>query len=439
MRTLNDHGLAAIPHASSGCSIQVRFHTVRIPGRNNPRVKASSRIPGWLMLVAAMSAIGPVSIDMYLPGFPLIEREFAEHGVERTMAGFLIGISIGQLVYGPVSDRFGRKPPLYFGSILYVVGALGCLFATSMTMLTAMRVLQALGACSGMVISRAIVRDRCEPHEAARAFAMLMVIVSLGPILAPMGGGWFVSHLGWRSVFVFQCVFALGLIIAMHMLLTESRDPQYVVPLSFRAVVASYKRLLLDRQFVGYSLLGGFGMGSVFAFVAGSPIVLIPMFALSPQAFGWLLGMNGLAFMSASRINVIALRNRSPDALLARVIWVPTCMGLALIALTMLDQPPLWSVIAMQFLFFLGFASASPHVSALALAPHAREAGSAAALMGALQSGIAMLAAVIVATFSDGTLRTLATIMTAGALCAVASYLWVRTDKDKQAAAQRVG
>ena len=400
---------------------------------------AAKRIPGWLMLVAAMSGIGPVSIDMYLPGFPLIEREFAEHGVERTMAGFLIGIALGQLVYGPVSDRFGRKPPLYFGFILYIVGSLGCLFATNMMMLIVMRVLQALGGCAGMVIGRAIVRDRCQPHEAARAFALLMVIVSLGPILAPMIGGWFVTHMGWRSVFVFQCVFALGLVIAMHLLLAESRDPQHVVPLSLTAAATRYKKLLLDRQFAGYSLIGGFGMGSVFAFVAGSPIVLTRLYDLSPQAFGWLLGMNGLAFMSASRLNMMALRSRSSDQLLARSVGIPVGTGLALLLLSLFDHPPLWSVIALQFLFFLGFASASPHVSALALAPHAREAGSAAALMGALQSAVAMLAAFAVGAFSDGTLRTLVTIMTVGAACALGSYLWVRSDKKREAAAQREG
>lgn len=389
------------------------------------------------MLVAAMAAVGPVSIDMYLPGFPLIEREFAESGVERTMASYLIGIAIGQLFYGPISDRYGRKPPLYLGFILYAVGAAGCLFATSMTMLTVMRVLQALGACSGLVIGRAIVRDRCQPHEAARAFSMLMMIVSLGPILAPTVGGWFVTHLGWRSVFVFQSAFGVGLLIAMHWILAESRNPLHVMPMSLGRVAASYRSLLLDREFVGYSLIAGFGMGSLFCYVAGSPIVLTRLYDLSPQAFGWLLGLNGLAFMGASRVNMIALRKKSPQQLLARAVWISAGAGLALVLLTLIDQPPLWCVVVLQFLFFVGFASVSPHVSALALGPHAREAGSASALMGSLQSAVSMLAATAVAMFTDGTLRTLAIIMTVGATCAGLSYLW--TVNSRKADTTRTG
>ena len=182
-------------------------------------------MPGWLVLVGAMTAVGPFTIDMYLPGFPEIERDLAEGGVERTMAAYLIGVTVGQLIYGPVSDRFGRKPPLYFGFVLYVLGALGCAIAWDMTMLIVLRVLQALGACGGMVIGRAIVRDRCQPHEAARAFAMLMAIVALGPILAPVLGGWVVSAVGWRGVFIFQALLGVALMIAMHFLLRESLPP----------------------------------------------------------------------------------------------------------------------------------------------------------------------------------------------------------------------
>jgi DHA1 family bicyclomycin/chloramphenicol resistance-like MFS transporter len=159
-------------------------------------MQSSHRVPRWLLLVAAMAAIGPVSIDMYLPGFPAIEREFGVRGVETTMAAYLVGIAVSQLFYGPISDRFGRKPPLYFGFALYALGAAGCALASSMPALTLMRVVQALGGSAGFVIGRAIVRDRCEPHEAARAFSLLMMIVALGPILAPLGGGFVVTHFG---------------------------------------------------------------------------------------------------------------------------------------------------------------------------------------------------------------------------------------------------
>ena len=159
-----------------------------------------------------MAAVGPVSIDMYLPGFPAIEREFGVRGVETTMASYLVGLAVSQLFYGPISDRFGRKPPLYFGFALYALGAAGCALATSMPALTLMRVVQALGGSAGFVIGRAIVRDRCEPHEAARAFSLLMMIVALGPVLAPVAGGFVVTHFGWRGTFVFQAALGVTLL-----------------------------------------------------------------------------------------------------------------------------------------------------------------------------------------------------------------------------------
>lgn len=274
-----------------------------------------------------MTAVGPVSIDMYLPGFPLIEREFAETGIEQTMASYLIGLALGQLFYGPISDRFGRKPPLYTGFVLYALGALGCALANSMFMLISMRVLQALGGCAGLVIGRAIVRDRCQPHEAARVFSILMMIVSLGPIVAPTLGGWVVTAFGWRAVFIFQSLLGVSLMIAMHSMMSESRDPAHVVPLNFGKVGRSYLRLLTDRDLVGYSLVGGFAIGALFAYVTGSPTVMTQLYNLSPQQFGWMIGLNGLAFMSASRLNMISLRHRGPAEALARAIWLPVFVG----------------------------------------------------------------------------------------------------------------
>jgi DHA1 family bicyclomycin/chloramphenicol resistance-like MFS transporter len=389
-----------------------------------------ARVPGWLLLIAAMTAVGPVSIDMYLPGFPLIERELAQQGVEQTMASYLIGIAFGQLFYGPISDRFGRKPPLYMGFALYAIGALGCAFANSMIMLVLMRIVQALGGCAAMVIGRAIVRDRCQPHEAARAFSILMLIVSLGPIVAPTLGGWVITAFGWRAVFIFQSLLGVALMIAMHSMMSESRDPAHVVPLKFLQVGRSYLRLLTDRDLVGYSLVGGFSMGAMFCYVAGSPTVMTQLYALSPQQFGWMIGLNGIAFVTASRLNMISLRHRGPAEALARAIWLPVFVGVLLTVLAIWMALPLWAVMALQFCFFISVGRVTPNVAALALAPHGREAGTASALMGSLQSVLPTLGGVAVAIFNDGTVRTLALMMTAGAVCSWLSYLWVRRGKD---------
>jgi len=376
---------------------------------------------------------------MYLPGFPAIEREFGVRGVETTMAAYLVGIAVSQLFYGPISDRFGRKPPLYFGFALYAIGAAGCALAGSMPALTLLRVVQALGGSSGFVIGRAIVRDRCEPHEAARAFSLLMMIVALGPVFAPVAGGFVVTHFGWRATFVFQTALGVALFAATHFLLRESRPESTVKPLNLANVLRTYVRLGKDRLLVGYSLVGGFGMGALFSYVTGAPTVLTHRYDLSPQQFGALIGLNGLAFMTASRLNMIALRTMSPRDVLARYVWMPLVIGVALLTLTSLWPIPLWMLVALQLSFFVTVGRVTPHVAALALAPHGAEAGAASALMGALQSALAMAAGFAVATFNDGTVSTLAAIMTAGGALALGSYFWANAAPQSQEGLRRGG
>jgi DHA1 family bicyclomycin/chloramphenicol resistance-like MFS transporter len=383
------------------------------------------RLPGWLILVGAMTAIGPVSIDMYLPGFPAIEAEFRQRGVEVTMAAFIIGISIGQLFYGPISDRYGRKPPLYLGFAVYMLGSLGCAFAANLTMLTVMRVVQALGGCAGMVIGRAIVRDRCEPHEAARAFTTLTMIVALGPVLAPAVGGFIVGYFGWRATFVVQVVIALTLMLTMHRVLTEShvtRDTS----VSLLDVLRNYARLTRDRRFMALSLLLGFSMASMFCYVTGAPRVITQTYGLSAEQFGSLIGLNGLAFMSASILNMRALRSMTPAQVMSRYIWVPPSLGFALLILSLLFDLPLWAVVSLQLLFFVSVGRVSPNVSALALAPHGRNAGTASALMGATQSALTTIGGLAVAVFNNGSVHNLIAIMTVSAVLALTCYLLVR-------------
>lgn len=391
---------------------------------------SSSGLPGWLIVIGVMTGIGPVSIDLYLPAFPMIEAEFGARGVERTMASYLLGLTLGQLLYGPISDRFGRKPPLYFGFAIYTIGALGCAFATSLTMLTACRVIQALGACSGMTIGRAIVRDRCEPEQAARAFSTLMMIVSVAPVLAPIAGGFIVGAAGWRAAFFVQAALGMSILIGVHFTLTETRDPKHVQPLYLGGALRAYWALLKDRAFVGYSLIGGFAMASLFSYVSGAPTILPAMYDVPPETFGWLIGINGIAFLSASRLNVRALRSASPQQIMARMVWIPPLFGVALIACGVISNVwvtvPLLAVLAIQFCFFVTAARLFPNVSALALAPRAHDAGSASALLGALQSVCAMSAGVAITLSNNNTLMPLGIVMTTCALLCIALHAWVR-------------
>jgi MFS transporter, DHA1 family, multidrug resistance protein len=396
---------------------------------SNSRTSALG-LPGWLIVIGVMTGIGPVSIDLYLPAFPMIEAAFGEHGVERTMASYLLGVTLGQLFYGPISDHFGRKPPLYFGFIVYTLGSLGCALSTNMTMLIVFRVIQALGGCSGMTIGRAIVRDRCEPEQAARAFSTLMTIVSVAPILAPIAGGFIVSAAGWRAAFFFQAALGAVILVGIHFTLQESLAAKRTTPLNLGGILLMYMRLIKHRSFIGYSFITGFGWAAIFCYVSGAPKVLPAMYGVSPQTLGWLIGMNGLAFMIASRFNLRALRRLSPGHILSRTVWRPALVAAMILVAGILSQQwmtvPLLVVLALQFAFFTTTARISPNASALALAPFSQNAGSASAVMGAVQSVVAMMSGIAVATFTNGTLVPLGIIMTVSMTLCVLLHWWIR-------------
>jgi MFS transporter, DHA1 family, multidrug resistance protein len=383
-----------------------------------------SGVPGWLILIAVMSAVGPLAVDLYLPGFNLIAADLHEQGVERTLAGYLLGMGIGQLFYGPVSDRFGRKPPLYFGFALYTLASVGCMFANDMTFLIVCRVLQALGACSALTIGRAVVRDRCEPEQAARAYSMLMTIFSVAPIVAPIAGQYIVTLWGWRMAFAVQVVVGLGVLVAMHFALNESLSPDHVRPLNMKHVAQTYWRLARDRVFIGNTLVSGFNLAGLFAYIAAAPAILMKWFDISTAHIGWVIGLNGLAFMLSSRLNMVALRKVPPTQLLAQVVRWPVLAALVMLAISFWVSAPLALVLLLQFAFFITSARVMPNASAVALAHHAKDAGSASALMGGVQSLIANVGVFTLSFFNDGTLFPLTILMTLTAMLCFFMRRW---------------
>ncbi len=372
--------------------------------------------PGWLVLLGALTAIGPLSIDMYLATFPALERELGAGpgSAELTLATFFIGMALGQLFWGPLSDRFGRKPPLYAGLALFTLASLGCAMAESIPALTFWRLLQALGGSAGMVITRAVVRDRCAAREAARAFSMLILVMGLAPILAPMLGAWVGAAFGWRAIFLLLAGFALGCLLMVHFALTESHDRRHEPPLSLARMLRGYGGLLGNRAFLGYSLSGGLAMAGMFAYIAGSPFVLIQLGGIPSTDFGWVFGANALGFVAASQLNARALKTREPSRLLRHALWLPALSGggLALwVALAGFSLP-----VAMLgfFLYVSSLGFIVPNASANALATHGQQAGTASALLGALQFGLATLAGVGISQLHDGGAMPLALLL---ALC----------------------
>jgi len=385
----------------------------------------AGRFPGWLVILGALTAIGPLSIDMYLPAFPRIEADLhaAAGPAELTLATFFVGMAAGQLFWGPISDRFGRKPPLYFALGLFAIASLGCALVQSAEALTGWRLLQALGGSAGMVITRAMVRDRCTAREAARAFSLLILVMGLAPILAPLLGGWVSETLGWRFIFLLLAAFAGALLLAVGFGLGESHHPRHDTrhepALHLGGVLVGYGGLFRNRAFLGYTLSGGFAMAGMFAYIAGSPFVFIQLGGIAAADFGWFFGANALGFVLASQVNARLLKTREPTWLLRRSLWVPLVAGVSVLAVTAAGIFSLPLILAAVFVYVGSLGFIAPNASACALATHGQQAGAASALMGALQFGLATLAGVGISHFHDGSAVPLAAFM---AVCGLAAF-----------------
>ncbi|MDD5241874.1 MAG: Bcr/CflA family multidrug efflux MFS transporter [Sulfuricella sp.] len=376
----------------------------------------------WLFLLGALIAIGPLSIDMYLPGFPLIEKSLGGHTgtAEFTLASFFIGLALGQLFYGPLSDRFGRRKPLLAGLVLYLIASVGCSQADSIPALAIWRFFQAFGGCAGMVITRAIVRDRCATREAARAFSMLMLVMGLAPILAPTLGGWVVGALDWRAVFALLAVFSLLCLAAVQFGLQETHDISHATPLRLAGILSDFRHLFANRAFLGYTLSGGLAMSGMFAYIAGSPFVLMELYGIPARHYGWIFGVNAFGLIAASQFNARNLKNCPPTLLLRRALWTPALAGTSLVVLGLVGWLPLPLLMAGFFMFVASLGYINPNSSAAALATHGQQAGTASALMGSIQFSLATLAGTLVGLLHDGTARPLVSVM---AFCGVAAWL----------------
>lgn len=379
-------------------------------------------IAGWIVLMGALTAIGPLSIDMYLPAFPAIAREFDAAGrVELTLASFFTGLALGQLFYGPISDRFGRKPPLYAGLLLYTLASAGAAAAGQVEALVAWRFLQGLGGCAGMVIARAVVRDRCNPAEAAQAFSLLMLVMGLAPILAPLAGSYLLGAGGWRSLFGVLAGFGTLCLLLAWRGLAESlvhRLPR----LEVGRVLAAYAGLLRDRHFRGHVLASGLAFSGMFAYIAGSPFVLMQLHGMDARHYGWIFGANALGLIAASQINARLLRRNRHDMqfLLRRGLATAALAGATLLALALIDRLSIYLLLPGLFVYVASLGFISPNASASALAGHGHQAGTASALMGALQFMLATLAGAAIGFWHDGSALPLATAL---ALCGGSGWL----------------
>ena len=365
-----------------------------------------------LLILGALTAFAPLAIDFYLPAFPALARFFAtdvEH-VQLSLAAYFIGLAVGQLLYGPLADRFGRRPPLLFGVALFALASLACSLAPSLQWLVGARFVQALGGCAGMVIARAVVRDLCDPVASARVFSRLMLVMGLAPILAPLLGGFLLQHSGWQAIFVGLGLFAALCLLLVFFHLPETR-PQDVPPAPLGGAWRQYRRLLADRVFIGHALTGGLAIAAMFAYIAGSPFVFIELYEVPAQQYGWLFGSNAAGFILVAQFNSRLLRERGPGFWVPRGVAFYLLCALALFVVATLQPNELWPLLPPLFGCIAILGLVMPNTSACAMAGQGSHAGSASALLGSLQFGIAALAAALVGVLHDGTARPMAVVM----------------------------
>ena len=370
-----------------------------------------------ILILGALSAFGPLAIDFYLPAFPAMAAAFGtdEKHVQMTLASYFLGLSLGQLAYGPVADRFGRRIPLLVGVTLFTLASLACAFAPSLDGLIAARFVQALGGCAGMVISRAVVSDKCDAVGSAKVFSQLMLVMGLAPILAPMLGGLLVNLHGWQSIFIALTAFSALSALAVALGLPESLPAnQSRQPLS--GALRQYGRLLADKVFLGHALTGGIAIAGMFAYIAGSPFVFIKLYGVPPEHFGWLFGINAAGFILVAQLNARLLSKRGPAFLLARAVWVYLAAGLTLLAVSTLHTEQLWPLLIPLFICIASLGCIIPNAAACAMSGQGARAGSASAMLGCLQFSVAAGAAALVGVLHDGTAMPMAMVIS---LCGI--------------------
>lgn len=378
-----------------------------------------------IIILGLLSAIGPFSIDMYLPGFPAIAQDLntSVAHVTLSLSSFFIGISLGQFLYGPLLDRFGRKKPLYFGLSIYLLASVGCTFANSADALIVLRLLQAIGSCSGLVASRAMVRDLFAVQDNAKIFSLLMLVVGVSPIIAPTLGGYVTATIGWRYIFVILAFLSILILAAVHFALPESREPNPDHSLKPKTIILSFSTIMREPQFYTYALTGSVASAGLYAYIAGSPYVFMELYKVSEKEYGWIFALIALGLIGASQLNSVLLKVYKSEQIIRVALLCQSITGMLLFVGTALGWLELHSTIFFIFIFLCCQGFTFPNSSALSLAPFTKTAGSASALMGGIQLSIGALTSASVSFLANRTALPMTGLM---AFCAITSFTILR-------------
>lgn len=388
-----------------------------------------------ILILGLLSAIGPLSIDMYLPAFPSIAKNLhtSVSSVMLSLSSFFVGISVGQLLYGPLLERFGRKNPLYFGLTLYAISSLACATSMSVETLIIFRFFQALGGCVGMVASRAMVRDLFEVKENAKVFSTLMLVVAVSPIIAPTLGGYITTYLGWRFIFITLVIVIALIILGIYLLLPESKKPDPSFSLKPAAIISGFAEIIKNPQFAVYTFTGAVAYAGLYAYISGSPYVFMEVFKVSEQHYGWIFAIVAGGLISASQLNSFLLKKYKSENIIKVTLMVQGVIGIILVSTSIFGYSELYSTIVLVFLFLCCQGFLFPNASALSMAPFGHNAGNASALMGFIQMSVGAFMSAMVSLLHNGTSLSMTGVMAFCTLTASVIYSFGRKIIVKQA------
>lgn len=374
------------------------------------------------MILGLLSAIGPFSIDMYLPGFPDIAKDLHTNvsRVALTLSGFFIGIAIGQLLYGPLLDKYGRKKPMYIGMVLYVLASFSAPFVKTVEMLIALRFLQAIGGCVGMVASRAMVRDLFDVTESAKVFSLLMLVVGVSPIIAPTVGGYLAAAFGWPSIFMVLGSIGAVILVMVIIWLPESKKPDPHYSLYPKAILGKFGAVMKNSTFLVYTFTGAFTAAGLYAYISGSPHVFMEIFGVSERVYGWIFAIIAAGLIIATQINAQILKRVSSNDIIPRAVSFQVLTGILLFAGFALNWLGLYGGIVLCCLFLACQGFTFPNASALAIAPFRNDAGSASALLGFIQMAVGASVTAVMSLFHSTSAVPMAGVM---ALCAITAII----------------
>jgi DHA1 family bicyclomycin/chloramphenicol resistance-like MFS transporter len=379
-----------------------------------------------VLVLGFLSALGPLTIDMYLPSLPTITADLhaSPAAVQLTLTGTLLGLAVGQLLIGPLSDALGRRVPLLSGIAVHVLASILCVFAPNLAVLGTLRVLQGLGAAAAAVVAMAVVRDLFSGFAAARLFSRLMLVVGVAPILAPTIGGLVLNWASWRGVFVVLTVIGVAIMAAAALILPETLPVTRRRSGGVLGTVRDYGRLFTDRVFVGLILVAGLSMAAVIAYVSGSSYVFQDGYGMSAQQFALIFAGGAVGLIGATQVNVRLLRRWAPQQILSGALLAGLGSGLVLLILAATRIGGLPGVLIPLWLVLATVGLAMPNAPALALSRHGEAAGTAAALLGAVQFGVGALAAPLVGVLGVGAVA-MAIVVFGGMVAATLVYFLV--------------